>query len=598
MPSPRIPSLQDIIDGKVSLEEIGRLPLPWQEMILEQARSAHQAMFGGSNVPETPTLMAIENPKYKWMDARHLHFLGEEVADAVYRSKELGEMSALLVNCPPRHAKSALCSTWTPFWYLAQYPEDNILLVASEANAAAKWGGKVRRLIELYGSQYNLHLNPKKTAGYDWELNTGGGMISVGAGGTVAGKPAKLLLCDDLLKDDAQARSEIERENMWDWWETTLLQRIEPDTTTIIIGTMYHEDDIYNRILRASREGNGHPFKHISLPAKAIKDEVDPLDRPVGEGLWIDHRTSSGLVWGQSYYDRKELSVSPYVWSSVHQQRPTSESGNMVDPKWWGFYKPSELPRSFDQSCQTWDISLDAEKKTDSQHAGLALSRIGALVYLRDLFAEHCDINRVIGTMRSWNHVYPHARAKLIERATAGVALAQTLRHEIPGIIAWPPKGRQKGSKEAELDACIPSIRAKQVLLPLHADGTVPAPVQKFIDQLRQFPRGQYDDLVDAFSQGMNYLLPGLRAQASGQDDAHDSALNPIDELTPQEVHTQILHSLITRYAKSKMDAMRFHQKMEERVIVPFQKGFDTGINRGVSVASMFPRIRRGSGMW
>lgn len=591
MPAPRLPAVADIISGKVSLDEIYRLPLPWQQMILEQLKDVHRNVMAAENVPDTPIEMAVANPKHKWMEARHLHFLGDKIADTVYRSKELGESGAMIVTMPPRHAKSHTCSVWTPFWFLAKYPDENVLLIASEHGAAQRWGSRVRRLVELHGDAYNMKLNPKKVAGDDWELTTGGGMICVGFGGTVSGKPAKLLIGDDLVKDDAQARSEVQREQMWDWWEGTAVQRIEPDTTAILIGTRYHEDDILGRILQASSNGTGHPFELVSLPAKALAN--DPLDRVIGEGLWCDHRTSSGLMWGQSYYDKRETSVSPYVWNSVYQQTPTADGGNMVDPAWWRYCKPAEIPRHFDQSCQTWDISLDAEKKTDSQHAGLVQSRLGALIYIRDGFAEHCDINNVIATMRAWNVVYPHARAKLIERATAGVALAQTLRHEINGVIAWPPKGRQKGSKEAELDATIPSIRAGQVLLPLNPDSTIPAWVQRFTTQLQQFPRGQYDDLVDAFSQGANYLLPGLRSSSRDVDSIHDIALNPVEEMTPSQLHTATLHAIIDKLGKPMRDAMQRHQRREERNVLPFAAGGSYGFDTGRGYLR-----RRGSGMW
>ncbi len=579
MPPPRLPSVDDIISGKVSIEEITRLPLPWMQQIVEQLQEVDRRLSGGTNVPDDPVSMALENPKYKWMDATHLHYIGEKIADAMFRSQELGESAAVIFTAPPRHAKSHVCSVWTPFWFLAKYPEEHVLLIASEHGAAARWGAKVRRLVEVHGEQYNIKLNPKKVAADDWELTTEGGMRCVGFGGTVSGKPAKLLIGDDLVKDDAQARSEIQREQMWDWWEGTAVQRIEPDTTTILIGTRYRSDDILGRILSASADNTGHPFELHTLPAKALDN--DPLGRSIGEGLWTDHKTPNGAMWGQSYYDKREASVSPYVFNSVYQQNPISEAGQMVDPKWWRYYKPSELPRNFDRSCQSWDISLDAEKKTDSQHAGLVLSHLGALVYVRDGFAEHCDINKVIVTMRAWNTIYPHARAKLIERATAGVALAQTFRHEIPGIIAWPPKGRQKGGKVAELDATIPSIRAGQVMLPLNPDSSIPAWVQRFTNQLREFPLGQYDDWVDAFSQGTNYLLPGLRSNVRDLDASHDAALNPEDEISPMQAHTNVLHAMIEKIARPQRRALLKQQQMQERAsLLPFTTR------------------RRASGMW
>lgn len=588
MAAPKLPSIREIIDNPATLASLKNLPTPMLVEILDQLKAVRQRVVTSSNVPETPIELAIQNPKYKWMDARHLHYLGEKIADAVSRSKNGGEQSALIVTMPPRHAKSHTCSVWTPFWYLARYPEDNVLLIGSEHNAAAKWGEKVRRLIELFGEPFNLRLNPKKVARDDWELMSGGGMKCVGAGGQISGNPAKLLIGDDLIKNDEQARSEYQRESMWDWWETTVLQRIEPDTTTILIGTRYHEDDILGRVLAHSSNEDGLKFELVTLTAKAdsaTPDNPDPLDRAPGEGLWPDHPLTGGRTWGQSYYDRKEQSVSPYVWDSVYQQRPSSPTGNMVDPTWWRFYRPTQLPVKFDQECQSWDLSLDAVKKTDSQHAGLILSRAGAMIYIRDGFAEHCDINKVLTTIRAWAQIYPKARAKLVERATAGPALAQTMRFELAGILPWPPKGRQKGSKEACLDAIIPAIRSGNVLFPMNEDGTRPEWVNRAINQISKFPRDSHDDWVDALSQGVGYLLPGAH---SARDQDHQAALNHVEPKTSQEAHTLAIHAAVKKLVEPKIKALQKAQDLEDRAVIPFT----------ARVANMTGSRRSGSGMW
>lgn len=460
---------------------------------------------------------------------------------------------------------SHTCSVWTPFWFLALNPEGQVFLISSEANFARKWGVKTRGLVEMYGSDYGLALNPKKVAGDDWELTTGGGMKTVGAGGLVSGNPAKLLICDDLVKDDEEARSDLQRDNIWEWWDTTVIQRIEPDTTVIVIGTRYHEDDIIGRLLKHSKDGSGIPFDLISLPALAEAD--DPIDRGLGEGLWPEH-------FEQGFYDSRKNAVSSYSWESVYQQHPSPPGGNMVDPAWWRFYRPSELPE-LEQEIQTWDLALDSKKKSDSYHAGLTMGRKGALVFLRDSFRKHCNINEVIETIQVWNRIYPKAKTKLVERSIAGPAVVQMLQPKVGGMVAWPPKGRQKGSKEACLNACVPDIRSGNVLLPLNPDGTKPKWVQEFIEELRQFPRSAHDDYVDSFSQGLNFLLPSARQSV---DRDHSSALAQKPVMTPQAEHVSALHALVSKLAKPKLDALRRHTEKEAASIIPFSKGFNTGI--------------------
>lgn len=535
---PRMPTLQEVWDDPSILLQY---PAPVAQAILEQFQHVRAAVEGSSSVPPTPALMAISFPRYTWMDTRHILYLGEEVAAAVDRS------GAIIVCMPPRHAKSHTCSVWTPFWFLAQRPEDQVLFISYEASFARKWGVKVRGLIELYGDRYGLHIDPKRTAGDDWALTTGGGMRCVGVGGGIAGNPAKLLIGDDLIKDREEAHSQVIREKTWDWWETTVVQRIEPDTTTVLIGTRYHEDDVLGRAIKHSVAGTGIHFDEITLRAKAEAD--DPLGREIGEGLWTNHAKPGG-AWGQEFYDEREAGVSAYTWHSVYQQRPSPPGGNMVDPEWWDYYRPNEFPQHVDQEIETWDLALDSSKKTDSYHAGLVMARSGARVFLRDAYHEHSKIaashkldeKTVIGTIRTWTAMFPAAQQKLVERSLAGPMLVQTLHSEIPGLIAWPPKGRQKGSKEACLNACVPIIRSRNVLLPLNPDGTKPKWVVDFVEELRQFPNAPHDDYVDAFSQGMDFLLPSVRAAV---DAAQADALQVRTLRSPEEEHAAALHALL-----------------------------------------------------
>lgn len=563
MALPKLPSLAEIWENPSILTT---LPTPIAEAILERFRQVEQTVSGALNVPPTPIELAIAHPKFHWMDTAHLHYLGDEIAAAV------DSCGAIIVTMPPRHAKTHTCSVWTPFWYLAKYPDRQILFISYEAKFARKWGVKVRGLIEMYGAAYGLYLDPKQTSGDDWALTTGGGMKTVGAGGGIAGNPAKLLIIDDAIKGVDEARSDLLREQLWDWWEGTVMQRIEPDTTVIVIGTRYHEDDLIGRMLQASAAGTGLKFEEVSLRAMAEAD--DPIGREPGTGLWTDHPLAGGKVWGQEYYDKKKASVSAYVWHATFQQRPSPPKGNKVDPAWWRTILPQDLPVHFDQEAQSWDLALDAEKKSDSYHAGLVGSRAGANIYLRAGYHRHGKIaagidpatndaeDTVISQIRVWNVRYPGAQTKLVERAIAGPMLINTLQYEIPGMTPWPPKGARKGSKEANLDACSPTIRSGNVYIVLNPDGSMPQWASEFIEELRQFPNAPNDDYVDTFSQLMAFFLPGVRA-AIGID--HKEALARRPATSPQEEATAALHSLLKRLAKPKIEAMRRQWKTQER---------------------------------
>ena len=81
--------------------------------------------------------------------------------------------------------------------------------------------------------------------------------------------------------------------------------------------------------------------------------------------------------------------------------------------------------------------------------------------------------------------------------------MIDTLRHEIPGIIAVQPQG----DKVQRATACAPRVEAGNVYLPRPTGPTgrrLPARawVDDFIEQVAAFPMGAHDDDdVDAFTQ-------------------------------------------------------------------------------------------------
>src|SRR5215510_3073471 len=149
--------------------------------------------------------------------------------------------------------------------------------------------------------------------------------------------------------------------------------------------------------------------------------------------------------------------------------------------------------------------------------------------------------------MSAWNTVYPRARQKLVERSLAGPMLVTVMRSKIPGVLAWPPKGRQKESKQSCLEACIPNIRAGNVYLPLRPDGTKPRWVEEFIEEMRLFPRAPHDDFVDMFTQAHNFMFPSVVSEEQKAKALAELSSIPEDKRTADEKHTQGLHQLLNR---------------------------------------------------
>jgi len=450
------------------------------------------AASGSIDVPDNPADFAAKFSGGDWVHAPHLTILSQWIKEAVE-----GKRKRILVSMPPRHGKSELISFWTPLWLLAIRPKSKILFASYEHTFAEKWGRRVRDAIIAFGDKLHLQLSESATAAARWELTSGGLMETSGAGGSMTGKGADCLIIDDPIKNDEEARSEIERENKWEWFQTTAFTRLEPGGFVIIVATRWHEDDLLGRIEKQVQ--NGGPNWDI-LKFKAIAGEDDPLGRTPGSALW------------PARYSKEDLNVikatlSPYHWGALYQQNPTPEEGNAVKREWWRFYGTpnNDRPRieDFDQVIQSWDTSFKDMEDSDYT-VGQVWGRKGAMFYLIDQVRDRMNGYDLIQAIRRFSSMYPHATAKLIEDSANGPAVISILEREVPGMIPI----RARANKFSRLQGAIPLIAAKNVYLPQNFDGTQIKWVGELIEELAAFPNSTYDDQVDATSQALNFMKP------------------------------------------------------------------------------------------
>ena len=59
-----------------------------------------------------------------------------------------GKINRLIVNMPPRHTKSEFASVYFPAWMIGKYPKMKLMQVSHNAELSARFGSKVRNLID------------------------------------------------------------------------------------------------------------------------------------------------------------------------------------------------------------------------------------------------------------------------------------------------------------------------------------------------------------------------------------------------------------------------------------------------------------------
>ena len=433
-------------------------------------------------------LYYVHNPT--WKRTRMSDFLADEIQRFV-ETDTGNSYDILIIETPPQSGKSITITESFPSWYLGRYPKNRIIEASYNDDTAKRFGRKNLEKVEQFGGSL-FGLKPgsiwTKT---EFELANGWGrMISRGIMSGITGNPANLLIIDDPIKNREEADSSVYREKLWGEWQNTLKTRLAAGAKIILIMTPWHEDDLAARILQ--RENN---VRLIRLPVEA--EEHDLLGRKVGDSLVPEIGKDNEWLrqFKQGYLnDPKQGGLR--AWQALFQCSPRVEGGNLVRREWWRYYDPEEV-KNFGATV----ISVDAAFKAGENNDFVAIQvwgKRGIDYYLRYSVNKHLDFPGTVEAIRTIRRLFPDTTYILIEDKANGSAIIQTLRKEFIGVIGLTPKG----GKVSRVNAVTPAIESGHVYLPKDCLWT-----EEFVDQFTAFPAGAHDDMVDACSQCIGFLL-------------------------------------------------------------------------------------------
>jgi hypothetical protein len=146
-----------------------------------------------------------------------------KIADQLERV-ERGEIDRLMLLVPPRHGKSELASRRFPAYYLGRHPTKQFISGSAAGPLAEDFGRDVRNIIAApeYRAIFNTSLAPDSQAKGRWNTVQGGSYYAVGVNAAVMGRGAHVFMIDDPFGTMADARSETERRNVWEWYTGTV----------------------------------------------------------------------------------------------------------------------------------------------------------------------------------------------------------------------------------------------------------------------------------------------------------------------------------------------------------------------------------------
>lgn len=450
-----------------------------------------------------------------------------------------GEIKRLVINIPPRCAKSALCSVALPAWTWTQQkishtsgPGASFLYASFRENLSKRDSLACRKVIESkwyrdrWSNRFSLSEDQNTKDRYN---NDKGGyrlITSIESKGAT-GDGANILVLDD-CNSAKEVESEAIIESTLDWFDGTLGTRLNNQKLGAVIEIQQRlgENDITGHILSK----NKGEWTTLVLPMEMEmwrKSYVSPIG-------WSDPRTEEGeLLWPERFGAEEVTALKSWMgdWRAAGQlqQTPQPRGGGVIKRDWWKTWEETEYP-IFDYIIGCLDTAFTLESMNDPSgmivwgvFSNSDTPRVNRMIDAegRPLYMDRSESQGAphVMMMHAWTERYEfHELIKrvvssclamkvdllLVENKAAGISVAQEIRRlyarEKFGVQLFDPKSQDKFARLVSVQH-------------LFQEGLIHAPDRPWVDtviqQVAAFPRVKHDEFVDLTSMGLRYLRDG-----------------------------------------------------------------------------------------
>lgn len=442
-------------------------------------------------------------------------------------------------------------------WCWLHEPSMRFICLSVNEDATLRDGRMSRDLIksDWYQSTFRplrFNLKTDQDAISNYGNTQGGDRLSKPSGSEVVGLRGDCLLIDD-PNNPKEAENATERSKINELWTTNIANRVNDPRRSLRIGVQQrvHKQDWTGYVLGQDGKNRWSPDNQFGWLNIVLPAEYDPARKFVMPECLRKYCTWPGAIFedprtveGQSIHierftddylkSEKERWKHTTNYSGQMQQQPAAAEGQLVQRKWWGWFRFAEGVR---EDIQTGDhprpllshegpahvvhqklyhpgepdfdwitITVDpAAKKTDrgSAHGLLCVAGKGGKRYILDDRTQRGAFHEILDVIKDMIRTWK-PDSILIEPKAAGPDLMDTLREQMMSgdvpMVSIEEAEPGNTDKEQRLGAAIPYLKNGQVYL---LEG---APwLKDFLDELSEFPASDHNDRVDALSQVLNF---------------------------------------------------------------------------------------------
>lgn len=474
------------------------------------------------------------------VDGWHIQAICEHL-EACFEKK----IRNLLINIPPRSAKSTLASIAFPAWVWIHNSEEKFIYGSYALHISTDQSVKCRRLIESpwyqerWGHLYKLAKDHNKKTSF--ENNKGGNRTATSTEAATTGLGANYIIGDD-LNNVRDGDSELKKQSSISWLNNIASTRFNNlnSGVKIVIQQRCASDDVSGNIIDNDIDKQ---WRYLILPLEYEENrKAKTIILPSTNGkIWEDPRTKEGESlcpkrWTSEVIQNYKNVLGSRNYAGQMQQRPASIEGDLFKKSWFKWWKYS-TPPEIEFTIQSWDTALTVNS-TSSYSACTTWGIFRDHNYVENIILlsmwkdrlEYPELRKMVkrlyfdyrdnGKIRNPKFQGRQIDMCLIEGKASGDPLIQDLVTAGIRAIAFDPNrysnrnkdtARKAGGKEYRASLVAPLIEAGLVWLPANPpnyDRLLPY-ADTFLETIITFPSPQSNDIVDTMTQAFLKLKSG-----------------------------------------------------------------------------------------
>lgn len=396
-----------------------------------------------------------------------------------------GQTTRLIINIPPRGSKTEIAVVNFIAWATGLFPNSEWIHASYSKRIASNNTYNARELMthETYREIFPwIDIRSDSSAKDEFRTTAGGVIYATGSEGSITGYGCGGMNRNEFrgcaIVDDphkaGEADSDVSRQNVLDWFQTTMESRKNnPDTPIIVIMQRLHEEDLAGWLING---GNGEGWEVVTIPA------------------YNDNHVS---FWEEKFpiemLERLER-TNPYVFAGQYLQLPAPKNG--------GTFKPANiqiidaLPHGI-KWIRGWDLASTVKKTSDYTSS----TKLG----IKDGVTYIAEVHRFKGTPDEVENTIVQ-KANLDGRDTlislpqdpgqAGVYQKNALSRALSGYtFEFTP---ESGDKQTRASPFASQVNVGNVKM-LRGEWN-----DEFIKEMQMFPNGKHDDMIDSTSRAYN----------------------------------------------------------------------------------------------